>query len=66
MAVVERSAIAALDASWEAIGVYVLIGTDAEPGSYTAYVGKVDSPRLRSRVAHHVRTRTDWDRALLV
>jgi hypothetical protein len=66
MAVVRREVVAALDPSWEARGVYVLLGPDGDPGSYTAYVGKVDSPRLRSRLAHHARTRPGWERALLV
>jgi len=65
LVVVNNGSVGLLDDSWDAGGIYVLLGPADERDRYSAYVGKAPSG-LRSRVGHHVRSKEGWDRALLV
>jgi hypothetical protein len=60
----EREAAKLLDSSWDAVGVYLLIGTastyDAE---LSVYVGKAQGLRARIKTGH---TAKDWTRCLLI
>jgi hypothetical protein len=65
LVVVNNGSVGLLDDSWDAGGVYILLGSAEQRDHYSAYVGKAPSG-LRSRVGHHVRSKEGWDRALLV
>lgn len=58
LAYIRREALGALDESWNAYGVYVLLGC-ADSAGYRAYVGQAQ--QLRDRIAVHARDRDkDW------
>ncbi len=64
IALVDKSSIQSLSEEWNAVGVYMLLGTIGEDGGYNVYVGK--SPAgLRTRIMEHVRGK-QWVRALMV
>jgi hypothetical protein len=65
LVVVNNGSVSLLDDSWDAGGVYVLLGAAEQRERYSAYVGKAPSG-LRSRVGSHVRSKEGWDRAPLV
>jgi hypothetical protein len=65
LVVVNNGSVSLLDESWDAGGIYVLLGPGEQREHYSAYVGKAPSG-LRSRVGQHVRSKEGWDRALLV
>ena len=56
LVVVNNSSVGLLDNSWDAGGIYVLLGPAEERDRYSAYVGKAPSG-LRSRVREHVRSK---------
>jgi hypothetical protein len=64
MAIVERAGATALDATWDAAGVYVLLDRHAPDGSWGCYVGQAVG--LRKRLAAHVTGKDHWQRAILV
>lgn len=60
----EREALKALDDSWDAVGVYLLIGKPWGDGAtLSVYVGKAQAVRTRIRTGH---TTKEWTRCLLV
>lgn len=67
MAIVDRQSVGALDESWEAPGIYLLLDPVALDGYYGAYVGKAPAG-LRGRLRQHAsrRGKDHWARALLV
>lgn len=67
MAIVDRQSVGALDESWEAPGVYLLLDPVQADGAYRAYVGKAPAG-LRARLREHAsrRGKDHWVRALLV
>lgn len=65
MAVVDRAAVAALAADWDAPGVYVLLDRHEGDGSYGCYVGKAPGG-VRTRLTQHLKGRDHWHRALLI
>jgi len=64
MAIVERAGAGALDASWDAAGVYVLLDRHASDGTWGSYVGQAVA--LRKRLPDHLKTKDHWHRAVLV
>jgi hypothetical protein len=65
LALVEREAVKVLDESWDAVGVYLLIGPPpATDSSLSVYVGKAQG--LRSRVKGGHQEKSAWTRCLLV
>jgi hypothetical protein len=65
LTLVERDAVKALDESWDAVGVYLLVGFPAGTDSaLSVYVGKAQG--LRSRVKSGHQDKADWTRCLLV
>jgi hypothetical protein len=65
-AVVGRGLLHTLDVKWDSPGTYVLIGHAEKPGRFHAYVGMAPKSGLRKRVGHHEKTKTFWDRAVLI
>ena len=67
LAIVEREAIAVLDAAWDAAGVYLLLWptADQSDGRLPVYIGEA-AQGLRKRVTQHVAGKEGWQRALLV
>lgn len=67
MAIVDRQSVGALDESWEASGVYLLLDPVEPDGAYRAYVGRAPAG-LRARLREHAsgRGKDHWVRALLV
>ena len=66
MAVVNKEAIALLDADWEQPGVYLLLYPIGEDGLFEVYVGKASTGGLRSRMMTHKNVKSGWIRALLI
>ncbi|MHB1988824.1 MAG: hypothetical protein ACYCSF_12725 [Acidimicrobiales bacterium] len=61
---VEREVVAALEEAWDAVGVYLLIGTSLRTdASLSVYVGKAQNLRSRVKTGHGDKT---WSRCLLV
>lgn len=64
MQLVERDALKALDDSWDAVGIYFLIGTASTGGAaLSVYVGKAQGLRGRIKAGHAAK---EWTRCLLV
>src|SRR5579884_1442495 len=60
----EREAFNALDESWDAVGIYLLIGKATSEGAkLSVYVGKAQGLRSRVKTGHALKT---WSRCLLV
>ena len=70
MVLVNRGSIGLLDASWNVLGVYFLLGASDNADHYSAYVGEVGKSSLIQRVRRHADTKDDkkkwWSRALLI
>lgn len=65
MLLVEREAVRSLDESWDAVGIYLLIGGAlSDDSALSVYVGKAQG--LRSRVRSPGHATKDWTRCLLV
>ena len=61
---VERDALKSLDESWDAVGVYFLIGKAVSDDTVlSVYVGKAQAHRSRIKTGH---TTKDWSRCLLI
>lgn len=61
---VEREALKTLDADWDSVGVYLLIGKPtSEEASLSVYVGKAQVLRSRVRTGHNLK---EWGRCLLI
>ncbi|MGY1985391.1 hypothetical protein ACI792_04120 [Blastococcus sp. SYSU DS0669] len=65
MAVVDRGAVAALTASWDVPGTYVLLDRHDSDGTWGSYVGKAPAG-VRTRLGQHLKARDHWCRALLI
>lgn len=67
MVLVNRESIRLLNDEWRRLGVYFLLGPNADdPHRFRAYVGEVGRSTLLQRVKQHAMTKDWWSRALLV
>jgi hypothetical protein len=67
MVLVNRTALARLGVDWEVLGVYFLLGPEADhPDRFLAYVGEVGKRTLRKRLGEHLTQKAWWSRALLI
>jgi len=61
---IEREAIKSLDESWDAVGIYLLIGKPSTVGAaLSAYVGKAQAMRSRIKTGHAIK---EWSRCLMI
>jgi hypothetical protein len=61
---VEREALSRLDETWDAVGIYLLIGKPQSEGvALSAYVGKAQGLRSRIKTGHRTKA---WNRCLLI
>jgi hypothetical protein len=61
---VEREAVKSLDETWDAVGMYLLIGRAASEGAaQCVYVGKAQALRSRVSTGHDLKS---WSRCLLI
>lgn len=64
MQLVERDALKTLDAGWDAVGIYFLIGAPStDAAAISVYVGKAQGLRSRIKTGHVAK---EWTRCLLV
>ena len=66
MAVVDKEAIALLDADWERPGVYLLLYPIGPDGLFEIYVGKASTGGLRNRMLTSKTVMLGWIRASLI
>lgn len=64
LSLLERDALKALEESWDAVGVYLLLGKPlTEDAVLTVYVGKAQGLRSRIRTGHALK---EWSRCLVI